>query len=113
MKPQITPLLLSLPFLLSAAPVQDATRSDVRCFIVVSSLADSNDDAAKTAGMMGTEYYLGRIDGRSPGLDLEAAVARELPISATHNANLLRSCGALMQKRGSEVEAVGRRLQAK
>src|SRR5690349_16546544 len=107
MKLPVTPLLLSLPFLLGAAPAPNDLRNDIRCFMVASELGGSNDQSERTAGLLASEYYLGRIDGRAPGLNLEAAMMRELPISDTDRASLLRSCGARLQARGAAVQAIG------
>ena len=104
----------ALLFLAAAAPAPDAeTRADIRCFIAVSSLMESEDEAMRQAGSMASQYYLGRIDGRVPDLDLESAVAAELPIDQAALQALMQSCGAELEKRGQEVVAVGKRLTAR
>jgi len=66
------------PFLIAAAPAVDPeTTQDVRCLVAVISLAGSDDDNAKMAAAIGSQYFLGRIDGRSPDMDLETAIKLE------------------------------------
>jgi hypothetical protein len=49
----------------------------------------SPDPTQKIAGTMAHSYWLGRIDGRTPQLDLEAGVLAELPAMA--NQDLFRA----------------------
>ena len=101
--------------LVAAAPAPDPeTRADLRCFIAISALTGSEDAATQQAGMIGSRYFLGRIDGRSPGLDLENAIAAEAAdMDEAQQKALLESCGAQLAKRGSEVVAAGERLEAR
>jgi hypothetical protein len=104
-----------LPFLLLAAaapPLDPETKKDVRCFLALSMLNENEDEGIRQAGLLGSQYYLGRIDGRVPGLDLEAALEAEAGSidEAAHTA-LLESCGKLMETRGSEVVAIGEALE--
>jgi hypothetical protein len=67
---------------------------DARCLIASSFLMDSDDADVKTAGLLAAQYYLGRLDGRSPGLDLEALLTREAErFTDNDRSALLASCG--------------------
>ena len=101
------------PWLAGAAPLDEETRRDVRCFILVAQLSGSEDPALRDAGRIGSQYFLGRIDGRAPGLDLEAVMVAEADAAIADRKALFPYCGDLMKKRGAEVEAIGNRLAAR
>jgi hypothetical protein len=102
------------PLLIAAAPPTDAeTTKDVRCLVAVSSLAGSEDAAAKYAAVVGAQYFLGRIDGRRPDFDLEAAIKAEASqMTDAEIRTLLVSCGGLIKSRGEALEAIGKAIQA-
>ena len=92
----------------------DQNSSDARCLIVTVMLAGGDNAELKAAGLIASQYYLGRLDGRSPGLDLKALLTREAErITQAEQGPLLVSCGAAMQKRGEALEAVGERMAKK
>lgn len=97
----------------AAAPLDVETRKDVRCLIVVGQLSKSEDPELRDAGRVASQYFLGRIDGRAPALDLEAAIAAEGAAAVADQKDLFLYCGELMKKRGAEVEAIGNRLVAR
>src|SRR4051812_35429325 len=100
-------LALALPLIVAAAP-RPETREDVRCFLAASSMMSSDKPELKMFGSMAAQYFLGRIDGREPGVDIEAITVEEGPSMTQADVSaLLRSCGALMQKRGNEIQAIG------
>ncbi|HEX5184043.1 MAG TPA: hypothetical protein VFW19_12955 [Allosphingosinicella sp.] len=110
-------IVLALPFLIGAAPPPDATRSDVRCLVLSLPLAGSDKPEEKQAGLVDVFYFLGRIDGRSPGFDLETAVVREeTAIRASAPADrqaLAQSCASILEKRGGDLKTLGDHLQAR
>ena len=101
--------------LIAAAPPSDSGRTeDVRCFIALSALSQTADGETKQAAAAGTLYFLGRLDGHSPGLDLEAAVTAEAPgMTEAVLGSLLKSCGEKIRSRGEYLLAVGGALQKK
>ena len=105
--------LLAASVLIGAAPPMDAeTRKDVRCFLAVSSFANDPDSKIAMSAIMGAQYYLGRIDGRAPKLDLEAVlIAETLAFRPADMPALLLSCGQTMTERGKAVTQIGKRLQ--
>ena len=72
-------ILAAAVALAQPADAKAETRKDLRCFIVLSSVAGGTSEVA-AAATMGAQYFLGRLDGRAPGLDLEAAIAAEVPL---------------------------------
>ena len=93
-----------------ATPADDA--ADMRCLIVAAELADNGDKEIEEAGTLMTIYFLGRLDGRSPGANLEEMLIREAgAMSEEDRQRLLISCSAQLELRGKQVEALGNRLQ--
>ena len=106
-------LPLVLAAVQAATPVpSDPLAFDLRCFLVTAALRGSTDEAARAAGEQAALYYFGRIDGRMPGLDLEAALTREaLQIRDEDRPALLTACGEVLTRRGRAVAEAGRRMQ--
>ena len=110
-------LIFAAPFLVSAVPPLDAeTKREVRCFVALMISADvensNRDKPVAEAMLVGAHYYLGRLDGRVPALDLEEAVAAEVETSrAETNGEIIHSCIKAMLPRLKEVEAIGKRLE--
>lgn len=56
---------------------RDANRSDVRCFLAMSTMA--KNPTYKEWATFGMFFYSGRIEGRDPAVNLAAALKREVP----------------------------------
>jgi hypothetical protein len=95
----------------SAASLDAATESDLRCAIVFMEMSSSQDVKMNTAGIIGAMYWVGRLDGRAPNLDLESRIKSEIP---NMNPDVMQAerqrCGAEMQVRGKVLTEVGRDL---
>ncbi|MGZ3376866.1 MAG: hypothetical protein ACXU8S_09730 [Phenylobacterium sp.] len=97
----------------SARATDDPGASDVHCLAVASLLASNADPKIQSAGVMASLYFLGKLDGRTPTLDLETRLKDEL----THynpqdlQADAVR-CGAELAVRGKAVSDIGARLKA-
>ncbi len=91
----------------------DATAADVRCLVVLGIVSDMAEASNKPRVTAALTYYLGRLDGRTPSLDLEAQMAAE---GAKLSPQDLRaeavSCGQAVATRGEAVRAIGDRLKA-
>jgi hypothetical protein len=75
-----TLFMAALGALTMASPaLADPNIDDVHCFLVAIKMADSNQPALQTRGLMGQFYWMGKLDGRTPGIDTETAVMAELP----------------------------------
>jgi hypothetical protein len=74
-------------------------------------MAGAADETVKTAAMLANLYYLGRLDARAPGIDLEARLREELArmSSGIGSEDAIR-CGALMNDRTLAISEVGNRL---
>jgi hypothetical protein len=84
----------------------------VHCFIVAIKMADSNQPALQTSGLMGQFYWMGKLDGRSPGTDMETAVMAELPkmLGDLFQREYAR-CDQELRARGKAEVEMGRDMQ--
>jgi hypothetical protein len=90
----------------------DETTDDVHCLVVFMQMSNAKEQAARTGGLIGSFYYLGKLDQRSRGLDLESLIVTEVAKSteASFKADAAR-CGADMTKRGQDAADLGKALQ--
>ena len=96
----------------AAAPLDNASHSDVRCVAALALAANTAEGEQLTGLAFQLFYYLGRLDGRVPGLDLEAALRQEAPrITPADQKQLLDSCTAQYLKRAQDVQAIGKSMQ--
>jgi hypothetical protein len=78
---------------------------DLRCYRLMAELAAEEDPRISAAGLTGAQYFLGRIDARSPGFDPDSA-----PKPAWDDSNreqLVGQCGALMGAGGRDFRNLG------
>ena len=87
------------------------TMSDIQCIVVAMKMSATEGSAQQASATMITLYYLGRLDGRTPGLNVEGLIARE---AAKMSAAELRSdavrCGRVLVEKGREIQRIGLRL---
>ena len=105
-------VLFSMTALSTPAAAQDAVEADLRCLVVGYALSGSEQETHKSAAVPFSLYYLGRVDGRSPAIDLGKRLG-DLATSMTSDdlkADAAR-CGADYQRRASALQAAGKTLQ--
>jgi len=92
------------------APAQDAeTIADVRCVIVGMKLVGIADPTQQSAGMMLSMYYIGRLDGRVPKLDIEELMIKEISTMTTSDyGSEAKRCGASLTDKGQEITRIGK-----
>jgi hypothetical protein len=110
-------VLAAATALAAAAPVRAAedtgAASDFRCMVAAIALYQSTNPQVKDAGMMASLYYLGRLDGRTPNVDLEAGLKQQFErMSAQELQAEAVRCGGALQARGKAVTEIGARLKA-
>lgn len=113
MRKMTTAWLLCLLALASAQvrAEDDTTIADVRCVVVGLRLSNDADARQRSAGLMTTLYYMGRLDGRVPALDLEAALLKEInTMTASDYVSEGMRCGAALSARGEQVTQIGKDL---
>lgn len=103
---------LALALAQAPAPASNANRDDVRCLIIFSLLSSGDDKDAATTGAIGVQYFLGRLDGRTPGFDLEGAMVTEATALTQPDIEALAtSCGKQIETRANDLMAIGQRLE--
>jgi len=116
MSPRSALVLAASFFALAAGAAQaetPAASSDLRCFVVLSMVSDNGDPKMNATIMLGRLYFLGRLDGSAPGMDLKTRfrdVATKMT-PADAKAELAR-CGPVLRARAGVLDDVSRGLSA-
>jgi hypothetical protein len=108
--------LLALIALLGLVPLQasaqdSSVRDDVHCLIVGAKFVSLGDDAHKSAGMMLTIYYFGRLDAHVPKLDVESLLIKEVGTMTPEGYEAdVKRCGNNLASKGQEISRIGQDL---
>lgn len=97
----------------STAQAQTATLdpNDLKCLVFSFVLANAKEEQTKTAGALAAFYYLGKIDGRSPGVSLDGPIVDVAKDLKPEDVQAMSArCGAELQTRGQSISALGARL---
>lgn len=97
------------------ADVGAADRPDLECLAVVAIMAGQNQDNAEAqAGLAGgMMYYLGKLEGRTPGVDWLAELTNLLKtLELTDVQAAAPRCGQEMQAKGQALVNWGTTVQA-
>lgn len=106
----LIPVLASLTLAAQQAPLNPAVEADIACVASLSAASTALPKEEQMSIAPLVTYYVGRIDGRSPGLDLEKALIRQLEGKSEAELNSFVQSNA--QRCGNEMIALGSRLQA-
>lgn len=100
----------------SAGDFPPDARGDLNCAVVGLELsaAPTANTQVQQAGLMIAVYYLGRLHGRLPGIDLESPItdAANALTPERFDTERLR-CAAEIQGVGQDLQAMGARIQAR
>jgi hypothetical protein len=103
----IAPMMIGM-----GAAHADENSEDVRCLIIFMQMSNAQVPAAQTGGLIGSFYYMGKLDARSRDLDLEKMILTEV---ANMSENSFKQdaarCGSDMTKRGQAAADLGKALQ--
>jgi len=90
----------------------DENSDDVRCLIIFMQMSNAQAPAAQTGGLIGSFYYMGKLDARSRDLDLEKMILAEVSnMSENSFKQDAARCGNDMTKRGQAAADLGKALQ--
>lgn len=85
-----------------------ATIADVRCVVVGMQIFDSDNSAQQATGMSLSLYYIGRLNGRMPQLDIEKLLVEEAnKMTASESASEAKRCGAGISAIAEQISRVG------
>jgi hypothetical protein len=108
------PLLsLSLLAFFAAPPAQaqDATTQDLRCLVIAIEMSGSVDAQIRASATTVGAYFLGRLDGRTPDLDVQTRAAQEMMRMKPEDLDPeVDRCTALMGVRAQVIGALAARL---
>jgi hypothetical protein len=105
--------LLLLVCCFPAGAISPDSVEDVRCFISALSLLRSPNNNVRTAAASSALYYLGKLDGREPGLDLDRVILAEAErMTSTQVRAEAEKCGKELSARGAAISDIGLRLPA-
>lgn len=106
-------MLLLAGAIQAGSPTSDAANmADLRCFAALAAVTDNMTANVELAAA--AMFYVGRIDGRTPGYDLEAGL-RPLMTQAAIDRNFevdLQRCGHELAGRRGLLGKAGKSLQA-
>jgi hypothetical protein len=92
-----------------AAPSTEA--SDARCLAVLSLIVASGDKETLQAAQTGSFIFVGKLLGRNPSIDLEAAMRTASAAMGENTRPDLVRCGAEITAIGQTMSRVGEALQ--
>lgn len=85
--------------------------ADIRCVAVGMKLAGAANSSDQTRGFLLTLYYIGRLDGRVPKLDIENLLIVEgSKMSSSDDASEAKRCGASLVEKGEQITKIGKDL---
>ena len=120
MKTNMKKTASALLFLAAAFPIaaraddaatEEATVKDVRCLLTSMYTSQLNDAKFRAAGMVSALYWMGKIDGRAPDLDLEASLLKEIKaLKPDELREEAMRCGTEMRERSAKMKKIGEDL---
>lgn len=99
--------------LAAATPAPDANEQDLRCVAALALIIGSQGEKADPSLTAGLLYFVGRLDGRAPAIDLEGGIRRLIgaPGGAEQLKPDMARCGALLTERGTVLQTIGNNLK--
>lgn len=104
-------LALTCGFWVSAAQA-DETSDDIKCLAVSLDLSSSQDPDDQALGILSTMYWMGRLDGRTPALDLDKQMqAGAFDMRPADEKAEVARCAQVMNTRGPLLTKIGQEKQ--
>ncbi len=101
--------LLLMVSTLRAEPQDAQTIGDVRCVVVGIRVSAAPDAAQHSAGLMLSLYYIGRLDGRAPTLNIEDLIIQQITtMTGADFSSEAKRCGASLTAKGQEITHIGK-----
>jgi hypothetical protein len=102
-------MALASPAKLLAQRPEDT--ADIRCVAVALKMTEMPSTEQKSAGLMMAVFYLGRLDGRVPNLDIEKLIVEQVGkmSNADYSSEAIR-CGKSLSEKGQKITQIGQKL---
>lgn len=105
-------LIMAIPAA-HASPGDAANAQDAQCVVIGARISASPDQQQRASGQLLTVYFLGRIEGRSPGINLEKLIELQATaMTRDDERRALQRCGKEFASQGTELVRIGRMLVA-
>ena len=92
----------------------DQVTFDIHCMIASQAANEQAEGEMKAATLLSTMFYFGRVDSALPDAEMEQRLATESArVEGQPLGPLMEKCGAFMQQRGQQLEAIGARLMSR
>lgn len=95
----------------AAASAADPIGADIRCLLIATSMASSDQPQAQSTGGIATFYYLGRLEGRITDAALEDRMLSEIPTLQRGAQAEAERCAQAIRARNAGYQALGDRLE--
>ncbi|HTC44446.1 MAG TPA: hypothetical protein VK696_05295 [Steroidobacteraceae bacterium] len=107
-------VLLAAAVVTLPAFAQDSDNvADVRCVAVGIRAAELPNSTQKSTGTLLVLYYLGRLDGRNPTLDLEKLLAEQVAkMTDADYATESQRCSQSLSLKGAQITRLGEDLRS-
>ncbi len=92
---------------------QDADNlADIRCVAVGMHFAEAPDSHQKSTGTLLVLYYMGKLDGRAPSLDIGKLLTEQIDrmTSADYSTEAAR-CSQNLAAKGAQIKQLGEQVQ--
>ncbi|MGC1458362.1 MAG: hypothetical protein WA825_08815 [Steroidobacteraceae bacterium] len=92
---------------------QDADNlADIRCVAVGMHLAEAPDSHQKSTGTLLVLYYMGRLDGRAPSLEIQKLLAEQIDkMTASDYSSEAMRCSQILSAKGAQIKQLGEQMQ--
>jgi hypothetical protein len=85
--------------------------ADIRCVVVGLKMTAAANTPDQSKGFLLTLYYLGRLDGRAPKLEIENLLIGERGrMTSSDDASEAKRCGAGLMEKGEQITKIGKDL---
>ena len=96
-------------FSLGAEAQEVVNIADVRCVVVGMQLSGMTTSPKQSRGILLTLYYVGRLNGRAPKLDIEGLIIAETGrMTDSDFASEATRCEAGLAERGQQITQIGK-----
>jgi hypothetical protein len=86
------------------------TVADIQCVVIGIRLSASSVEMQRRSGEMLLLYFLGRVQGRSPTIDLQGLMRNEAnKMTSSQIDHATRRCGEELSTLGKQISEIGRR----
>lgn len=110
---KVRTLAVSAALAAAAAPAaaQTGIEPDLQCLAATTMISGAEDQNARQAGTFGTLYFVGKLLGADPDLDLEAQLrAAAGAMQEDELQSVLQRCLGELQSTGQRLSAIGQAM---